>query len=378
MAHIRKLPGGRWQARYRNPEDRREVAHNFKTKVAAQAWLDGVTASLERHDYADPRGGRVKVAEVAERWYATTATLKPSSRLSYRRLLDVHVLPRWRGVELRHVTTSGIAAWSADLAARRSASTTRKALIVLGQVLDMAVADRLIALNPARSSVVRVPPNTRREMRALTSAELEQLADAMPSERDRVLVLVLGWTGVRFGEAIALERGDVDTLRRRVRVSRAVAEVAGKTIVGTPKTHQARTVAMPPSVADVVGGYMGTLKGSLMFPNRDGGYMRPTWKRRIFDPAAAAANLTPPTLRVHDLRHTAASLWIASGASVKVIQQQLGHKTASMTLDVYSHLFPDELDAQAARLDALRSAAPADSVRTVPSDAEVIQLGHRL
>lgn len=380
MAHIKRLDNKRWQARYRNPGDRREVSRNFSTKTDAQAWLDGVTASLVRADYADPRGGRVHVGELAERWYATTAALKPSTRDGYRRLLDRHVVPRWGRTELRHVTTSGVAGWVADMSSRRSSSTTRKALMVLGQALDLAAADRLISVNPARASSIKVPTGARREMRALTVDELDALIGELPTKRDRMLVAVLGWTGLRFGEAIALQASDVDPLRRRLRVSRALAEVGGVTILGTTKTHQARSVAMPPSVADDLGEYMSGLGSSaeaLLFPNRDGGYVRTTWKRRVFDPAARAAGLVPPTLRVHDLRHTAASLWIASGASVKVVQQQLGHKSASMTLDVYSHLFPDELDAQALRLDTLRR-SPADSVRTAPHDAGVVNLAkHR-
>jgi integrase len=99
--------------------------------------------------------------------------------------------------------------------------------------------------------------------------------------------------------------------------------------------------------------------------------LRTHWKRRAFDPAAADAGLVPPRLRVHDLRHTAASLWISSGATVKVVQQQLGHKTATLTLDTYSHLFPDELDEQARLVDALRSVALADSVRTTGRGGDV-------
>lgn len=113
---------------------------------------------------------------------------------------------------------------------------------------------------------------------------------------------------------------------------------------------------------------------ALVFPNRDGGYLRATWKRRTFDPAARDAGLTPPPLRIHDLRHTAASLWIASRANVKAVQQQLGHRSVTMTLDVYGQLFPDDLDAQIERLETLRSAAPADSLRTVGSGAEIIAL----
>src|SRR5207247_1567982 len=131
MAHVRKLESGRWQARYRNPEDRREVAHNFATKRAAQDWLDGVTASFVRKDYADPRAGRMTVGELGDVWFAATAPLKPSTRHSYRGLLDAHVLPRWSNVEIRKVTTSGVATWVAEMSADRSASTVRKALGVL-------------------------------------------------------------------------------------------------------------------------------------------------------------------------------------------------------------------------------------------------------
>ena len=87
-----------------------------------------------------------------------------------------------------------------------------------------------------------------------------------------------------------------------------------------------------------------------------------TWNRRRFDPAAVSIGLVPPRLRVHDLRHTAAALSIRSGANVKAVQRQLGHKSATMTLHRYGHLFPDELDALGAALDGLR---PADDPRTV-------------
>ena len=248
MAHIRKLDSGRWQARYRNPEDRREIARNFTAKRDAQRWLDDVTASLVRRDYADPKAGALTVGALATVWLEGNAPLKPSTRQSYRGLLETHVLPRWGGVELRKVTTSAVGAWVGQLSAARSASTTRKALGVLRAILDLAVADRRLAVNPA-SGVIQ-PRLPLQEMRFLSAVELERLAAAIGSERDRMLVLVLGWTGLRFGEAAALRREDADILRRRLRIGRAVAEVNGVIHVGTTKTHQARTVAFAPFLAD--------------------------------------------------------------------------------------------------------------------------------
>jgi integrase len=96
------------------------------------------------------------------------------------------------------------------------------------------------------------------------------------------------------------------------------------------------------------------------------------------DTAAVTAKLTPPALRVHDLSHTAASLSIASGASVELVQRQLGHRSATLTLDTYSHLFADDLDALSDALDGLKSRAPADSVRIPETPGEVVSLVDRL
>ena len=375
MAHIRRLSGGRWQARYRDLEHV-EHARNFRTKVEAQRWLDEVTASRVRGDYVDPRGGRVTVGEYAEGWYSTTVVLKPKTRLSYRSLLDVHVLPRWGSVELGGVTASGVSEWVAAIAAKRSASTTRQALGVLRVILDLAVRDRRLAVNPAAR--VRQPHLPITEQRFLTAQELTSLAEATTSARDRILVLILGWCGLRFSEAIALRGSDLDLLRRRARVERAAVEVGGSVMVGTPKTNQARTVTFPGFLADDLAALIGTLDGDLLFPDERGGLLRNTnWRRRAFDRAAKGAGLAPPLLRVHDLRHTAASLSIHAGASVKAVQSQLGHASATMTLDRYGHLWPDELDALSDALDTVAARLPADSVRTPIRDSQVLALENR-
>jgi integrase len=244
-------------------------------------------------------------------------------------------------------------------------------------ILDLAVADRRLAVNPATG--VTQPRLPIQEMRFLSTAELDRLCAEMPGERDEILTLLLGWTGLRFGEAAALRRGDLDLLRRRIRIERAVSDVHGRLLVGSPKTHQARMIAVPGSVADRLGAYMNELEGDVLFPSAAGGHLSVTnWKRRVFDPAAARAGLTPPPLRVHDLRHTAAALAIASGASVKALQRQLGHRSATLTLDTYGHLWPDELDGLVEALDDLRRRLPADSLRTVLPNSEVVALPARL
>ncbi|HYJ25687.1 MAG TPA: tyrosine-type recombinase/integrase [Acidimicrobiia bacterium] len=137
--------------------------------------------------------------------------------------------------------------------------------------------------------------------------------------------------------------------------------------MGTPKNGKGRVVGLPAFLADGLSAYVATIsRGGLLFPDERGGPLRGTnWKRRVFDPAARGVDLTPPSLRVHDLRHTSASLAIAAGADVKKLQNQLGHSSATLTLDLYGHLYPDELDAFTEALDGLRVRRTADKWRQI-------------
>jgi integrase len=166
------------------------------------------------------------------------------------------------------------------------------------------------------------------------------------------LVLVLGYCGLRFGEAAALRVGDVDVKARRIRVRRSVTYVTGRGLVeGPTKNHSARTVPVPKFLAPLLETELGDrADDDLVFPSHRGGWLTEGEARWVFDPAAVAvdeAGLTP-----HELRHTCASLAIAAGANVKVLQTLLGHKTATLTLDRYGHLFPDDLDRIADAFDA--------------------------
>jgi integrase len=122
---------------------------------------------------------------------------------------------------------------------------------------------------------------------------------------------------------------------------------------------------VPPFLVDELAAYMATsptTPTAPLFPAVGGGRLRVSnWKVRRFDPAAESVGLVPPSLRVHDLRHTAASLTIRSGVTLKAVQRQLGHKSATLTVDRHGHLFPDELDALAA-LEGLKAA---DNVPTI-------------
>ncbi|WP_083913372.1 tyrosine-type recombinase/integrase [Nocardia concava] len=193
------------------------------------------------------------------------------------------------------------------------------------------------------------------ERRYLTHLEVVRLA--MASGRFRSLVLTLAYTGIRFGEAIARRAWAVDPDTQRITIARSATPVTGKGYVETDtKNHTTRAVPIPASLAKELRALIKDCDANeLVFPSRRGGYLTSTEFCWVFDPAATGAGLNGVV--PHGLRHTAASLAISGGANIKVVQKMLGHKTAMLTLDLYGHLFPDDLDAVAEAMEAGAQAA---------------------
>jgi integrase len=361
-----------YRVRYRDPAGRQR-SRVFARSVDAERWLHENETARIRGAWVDPAAGKVRLGEWAERWYATTAALRPTTRRDYRKLLDQQVLPAFERAPLAAIDTLAVREWLAGLVAGGLGSKRAgKARAVLSQVLDAAVEGGKLSRNVAAG--VKPPKVQRAEMGFLDAGQVEALAEAI-DPRWATMIRFGAYSGLRPSELTALRVGRLDLLRGTVRVVEAATEVDGHLHWGPVKTHEARTVRLPRSICEELGEQLaGRPHGSedLAFPAPLGGPMRwGKWTRRYFKPAAVDAGLfvtrtVEPTtgeivvssaLRVYDLRHTCASLLIREGASVKAVQAQLGHATASMTLDRYGHLFPDELDQLAGRLEAARAAA---------------------
>jgi integrase len=215
----------------------------------------------------------------------------------------------------------------------------------------------------------RVEGIARNYKRFLAADQVEALADACGPHGG--VVRFLAYTGLRWGEMAALRVCDVDPLRRRVHVRRSVTEDNVRLVFDTTKTGEGRVVPLPRFLADQVAELCAGRDGNdLVFEGQRGGVLRNrNFGRRTFAPVAVSVG--EPHLTPHGLQHTAASLAIAAGANVKVVQQMLGHKTASMTLDLYEHLFPDQLDDVADRLDVIGRAAAANSADFLRTRGEV-------
>ncbi len=250
------------------------------------------------------------------------------------------------------ITTADIEAWLSDLTASGlSASRTRQAYTVLRGVFDTALKSRNLAVNPALG--VDLPAMPKSTRRFLTMGQLESLADA--SADYALLIRVLGYCGLRWGEAAALTVGKCDLLRSRIHVDATLVDVAGVLSIGTPKSDKVRDVPVARFLRDELAVHVsGRGSDALVFPAPRGGYLRnPNFRRGYFDRAAREIGLGG--LVPHELRHTAASLAIQSGANIKVVQTMLGHSSATLTWDRYGHLYDDDLDSVAERLDTARA-----------------------
>jgi integrase len=387
-------PGDRetYRLRYRDAAGR-EHCLSFARKIEAEDRRIAIEDSKRRGVYVDPKAGKVSFAEWAERWYRTTAGLKPSTRHYYRQLLDNQVLPRFRSVALAGIDRMAVREWVAALIENGpGASRIRNAHAVLSMILDSAVDANRLAVNVA-AGVRGLPRRPEHEMHFLTEVQVEHLAETI-DPRYRLLVLVGAYTGLRPGEILGLKVKRLNLVAGTARVAEALTEVDGKLTWGTPKNHERRTVPLPPPLPEELGAWLADRPHApedLVFTAPRGGPVREhKLMERYFKPAAVEAGLCLRTirrgsrevlvtdLRMHDLRHTAASLLIREGASIKALQKMLGHKDAVQTLNRYGHLYPDELDSLAERLGAVRErarlAVERDRMRTGHSP-KVVQIG---
>lgn len=363
--------GKRWEARYRRPDGRTARKGGFKRKRDAEAYIASVEVSKLQGNYIAPSDAQATVAALGSSWLGAHKTaVKPSTYHSDESAWRIHVEPKWGTRKIGSIRHTEISAWIAELSAAKSATTVKRVHGVLASIFDGAVRDRRISVNPARD--VKTPRKTSKHRAYLTHQQVERLATA---SRYPEFIRFLAYTGLRWGEAAGLRVKHVDVKRRRVQVEENAVIINGRFEIGTPKTHERRTVPYPAfldeAIAEVVNGKSGD---AILWPADEGGYLRPGnaqsgWftgavrRMKLEDKKAVAEAKTSkepeppvvPRVTPHDLRHTAASLAISAGANVKAVQRMLGHASAAMTLDTYTDLFDDDLDTVADALDAARA-----------------------
>lgn len=325
----------------------------YESRQEAFDAIDDARSGGVRGRFIDPTWGRIRVAVVADRWWLTRTGHRASTRARDRIVLDRHLLPEFGNAQLIELTHEEVQAWVNRLAARLAPATVQRCFTVLRQVLNFAVDNRLLPMNPAERIVL--PRREPFEARFLTPDELETLA-ATVDVRSRALVLVMAWARLRVGEGLGLRRIDLGLTTGRLRIAKNLVEVGGQLSEGPPKTTAGRrSISLPPSIVAELRLHVTRFGGeSYLFTTPNGLLWRAEdWRTRIWRPAVERAGLAP--LRPHDLKHRGVALMAAAGVDPSEIARRAGHTSVVFTYDRCGHLFTEVDVAAAAKLDAVRN-----------------------
>lgn len=338
---VRQLPSGRYQASYLGPDGRRRTApETFARKGDADQWLAVVESDIVRGEWSDPLAGRVSFAEYGERWI-DEHRLGERTREEYRSLWRHHIAPFLGPIELAAFTTATVRSWRATLLREgRSEDRAAKAYRLVRAIFNTAVDDERIKRNPCRIKGAGEHRNAERP--TATVAQVYGLAERMP-DRFRVLVLAAAFTGLRWGELIALRRCDLDLANGVLYVRRRLAQLnKGAMQAGPPKSAAGvRNVAVPSVLADELRRHMERYAGpgsdGLVFRGEKGAMLRRgNFGRSTRWPIVVVAAGLSAGFHFHDLRHTGNQLAAASGATTRELMQRMGHGSMRAAL-IYQH-----------------------------------------
>jgi integrase len=332
---IRKLPSGRYQARYVDASGRRhEAPSTFATKADACRWLADVEAAIVRGTWVDPDAGRVLLAEYTQGWIDSRPGLRPRTRELYQSLLDLHLEPALGDVALDRLTPALVRRWYSSTIAAGDVGrvTLAKCYRLLRAVSNTAVADGLLARNPC---VIKGAGTERSPERPVaTLGQVWELAEAVEA-RFRALVLTAAFAGLRFGELAALTRERVDLDAGTIAVTETLVEVPGALLLGPPKSDAGRrAVAIPASLVPELERHLATYVGpegdAIVFTGAKGAPLRRSnWSVKW---RAACRAVGVDGLHFHDLRHTCNTLTAAAGASTRELMHRMGHSSAAAAL----------------------------------------------
>lgn len=371
MASIRQKPSGRWEARYRDNRGHLH-ARTFDGKVEARRWAADMEADLRRGEWVDPKLGKTTFGAWADEYSTTIVHLRTVTRIDYQQALRKHLLPAFADRPVSHIEHVDVRRFFAEKqAAGLAPKSQQKIRLVLRQVLELARTSGAIKVNPCDG--VKLPRAIQADPIFLAADQAELLALHTRPPYD-LLVRFDVATGLRPSEVCGLKVGRLNLLKGTVDVAEALTVIGGRTEVGPTKSYQRRTVGVPRSICDDLAAHLAQRaeeRGVAPSPDdyvftapRGGPLRRDLSQKRFLRPAVLAAGL-PAMLRMHDLRHTCASLLIGLGAHPKLIQEHLGHSSITVTMDVYGHLFPRLAEALTERLDevfvAARASVPAVS-----------------
>ncbi|MFT9477025.1 tyrosine-type recombinase/integrase [Streptomyces sp. Mo3] len=353
FGRVRKLPSGRYQARYLGPDGiDRPAPVTFATAGEADDWLAEQQTEVRKGEWQDPDAGAVNFAEYAAQW-VDERDLSATTEELYRRLLRLHILPTFRAWELDEITPPRVRTWRAERLKATGETTVAKSYRLVKAILETAVEDELIRRNPCR--IRGAGKESAPERPIATVDQVDALADAI-GPRWRLMVYIAAYGPARPEEQAELRRPDVDLETVGVWVRRAAPELTtGRRVVGDTKSEAGkRFIVLPGFLRKDLERHLKWFaekeSNGLLFVGEKGAPFRRSSFGRKWRRARAKVGL-PDDFRFYDLRHTGHTLSTQSGATLKDTMVRAGQSSERAAL-IYQHSNLDRQKEVAAALDA--------------------------
>ncbi len=354
-------------------ERRRQTKAGFSIRKACLAEMNTLLVAVEKQSYTAPTKASVREYLTGEWLPAVKATIRPSTYNSCVQHVECHVAPHIGSVKLQKLSGSQVNALYATLAESGkkdgkgglSPQTIHHVHACLHKACRDAVLLGPITRNPLDAAdLSRKMSDGTKEMRTWSAEQLGAFLASVEDDRLHPLWLTIAMTGMRRGEALGLRWSDVDLENGRLSVRRALIPTNRDVFVSEPKTAKGRRVIdLDPATVEVLKGQAARqleeqrqwsdawTDNGLAFTQESGAALDPETISRRWRQAVKRSMLPP--IRLHDLRHTHATLALQAGIHPKVVNERLGHATVSSTLDTYSHAIPAMQEEEAERIAGL-------------------------
>lgn len=338
---------GKWLIQYRYTDwqgnRKKSMKRGFKTKREAEEWLQNFLATKQA-DF------NMLFEDFLKIYYADMETrLREHTMRTKKYVFDLKILPYFGKMKMNEITASDIRKWQSELIKQGYAPTYLKTISnQLAALFNYAVRYYDLPNNPCRKAG-SMGKGKADEMNFWTKEEFDKFIDAiMNKQQSYMAFMTLFWTGIRIGELLALNVADVDFEKRTISIMKSYQRMGGRDVITEPKTPKSkRVIAIPQFLAVDLQDYVNSMYGvqgeDRLFPITKY-YLEHEMQRGIKESGVKR-------IRIHDLRHSHASLLVEMGFSPLEIANRLGHEKIETTLNTYSHLYPDKQEQLADRLD---------------------------
>jgi len=351
---------------------RRKWHSGFSSKREADRGLAKMLAAQDEGIYVQPH--RLTLARfLTEQWLpAIESTVRPTTFHGYSRHVELYVVPRLGAEQLQRLTPDQLSRFYRELqhaggqdGKALSPNTVRRVHATVHRALRDATQWGHLQRNPASVAVKpRQPAVGARDIATWSAAEVRTFLDTVSTDRLFAMWRLAAMTGMRRGELVGLRWADVNLADHRLAVRQTVTGIGSRVAFGEPKTKRGkRSVSLDRETVQALSTWRmvqeheraawgGAWESTgLVFTRENGALVHPDLLTTWFRLRAGEAGVT--LIRLHDLRHTHASLALQAGIPAKVVSERLGHATVAFTLDVYSHVVPGLQEDAAERIAAL-------------------------